>query len=360
MSEYFINKDISLAKTLPGRFYQDKEVFKKIIKTAFKTSWQLVGHKSLLPENGCCYPFELLKDSISEPLILVREEEGINCLSNVCTHRGKILVENPGKFKFISCGYHGRCFNLNGSLRSMPEFKEVKDFPSANDHLSKLPVRELGIFLFTSLSPEIEFEKIFKPILERMSWFPFDKLQYSSENAATYHINAHWTLYCDNYLEGFHVPFVHPALDACLDYDNYDTILYDYCNLQLGVAEEGNICFEIPENAEDFGKKIYAYYWWVFPNLMINIYTWGISVNIVEPINMRETRVRFQTYFLEGKESEFSKELLHHTEMEDEQIVNSVQKGLSSQLYKEGRFSVKREKGVHHFQSLLVSTLNEK
>ena len=360
MPVYTIDQDISLAKTLPGSFYRDQEAFDRLVEKAFLPSWQWIGDKAMLPESGYCYPFELLKDSLSEPLVLVREDDKISCLSNVCTHRGKILLEKPGKYKFISCGYHGRCFHLDGKFRSMPEFKEVKDFPSDSDHLKNLIVKNLGNLWFSSLSPEHDFEIIFKPILERMFWFDFDKLYFSSENSATYNIDAHWALYCDNYLEGFHVPFVHPALDACLDYENYDTICYDYCNLQLGIADEKSDCFNLPENAQDFGKRIYAYYWWIFPNIMINIYTWGVSVNIVEPKSLRETRVRFMTYFLEGRESEFSKDMLHKTEMEDELVVNSVQKGLSSRLYQHGRFSVERERGVHHFQSLLVSVLNKR
>jgi len=85
-------------------------------------------------------------------------------------------------------------------------------------------------------------------------------------------LEANWALYCDNYLEGFHVAYVHPALNNALDMKNYTYELFPYCNLQLGVASEGEPCFDIPEGAQDYGKNIYAYYWHVFPNLMFNFY----------------------------------------------------------------------------------------
>ncbi len=357
---YYIDSDIKKAKTLPGTFYSNNEAYHKLIDNVFLKSWQYIGHSDLIQENNFCYPFEFLPDSLSEPLLLNRDKEGtLRCMSNVCTHRGKIIVEQPKKMHYITCGYHGRCFHLDGKFRSMPEFKETENFPNEEDDLTNLPLKNLGVFLFTSLSPKFDFKRLFSPITERLFWFPFDDLIFDETSSATYFIDAHWALYCDNYLEGFHVPFVHPGLGANLDYNEYDTEVFEFCNLQLGVADPSADAFYLPENSKDYGKRIYAYYWWIFPNLMLNIYTWGVSVNIVEPISINKTRVKFLTYLLPGATSKgFSKEMLHQTEMEDEAVVISVNKGLKSRLYKNGRFSPTREQGVHHFHKLLADVLN--
>lgn len=353
-----INPDIKEAHTLPASFYQNKAVYHKILENAFIPSWQWVGDNEMLQTYNC-YPISLLKGSINEPLLLTLDKDNtIRCMSNVCTHRGKILIEEPKKSRLISCGYHGRCFNLNGQFRSMPEFKEAKNFPSEADHLPQLSVKKLGNLLFTSLAPTVDFETVFEPILKRMNWFPFDKLRYSHAGHRDYETNAHWALYVDNYLEGFHVPFVHPALGARLDYANYTTELFDYCNLQVGAASDDASAFELPSHSPDYGQRIHAYYWWIFPNIMLNIYTWGISINVVEPMGLEKTRISFRTYLLEGKtEADFSGDVVHQTELEDEEVVESVQQGLKSRLYNKGRFSPKREQCVHHFHQLLSKTL---
>jgi choline monooxygenase len=352
---FFVDKDIRKATTLPSSFYKSQVIFNQLLEQLFVPSWQFIGHADLLPSPAYAYPFMLLEDSLDEPLVLVRDKENeLRCLSNVCTHRGMFLIDQPGKYRLLSCKYHGRAFNLDGQFRSMPEFKEAENFPSEMDHLPKLPLEKLGNFLFTALEPTLDFKTVFQPILDRMAWFPFQDLVYRPEESRTYTIKTHWALYCDNYLEGFHVPFVHPSLNDALDYKEYDTEIFDYCNLQLGVASEGTPSFQLPEDSVDYGKNILAYYWWVFPNLMLNIYTWGISVNIVEPIDLHTTRVVFKTYLFDDERSnDFNQQDLHDTEMEDEEVVERVHKGLQSRLYKHGRFSPTKEKGVHHFHSLL-------
>ncbi len=354
-----IDPDIRKATTLPATFYKSQAVYEQLLQNVLLPSWQFVGETQLLPERAYAYPFMLLEDSLEEPLMLVRDkDDAMHCLSNICTHRGMFLVDRPGKYRLLSCKYHGRCFDLNGQFRSMPEFQEAKNFPSEADNLPALKLHKMGAFFFTSLAPKLDFETVFQPILDRMSWFPFDDLVYNEAGSDVYTIKTHWALYCDNYLEGFHVPFVHPALNQALDYKEYDTEIFDYCNLQLGVASEGAPTFDLPVDSPDFGKGIMAYYWWVFPNMMFNFYTWGLSVNIVEPIDRQHTRVVFKTYLFDDERGHgFCKKDLHDTELEDEEVVERVHIGLQSSLYKQGRFSPTKERGVHHFHRLLAAAL---
>jgi choline monooxygenase len=357
--QFHIDADIRKATTLPASFYKSQPVYEQLQAQVLIPSWQFIGDIGLLPELAYAHPFLLLEDSINEPLLLVKDkDDSIYCMSNVCTHRGMFLIDKPGKYRLLSCKYHGRCFHLNGQFKSMPEFKEAENFPAERDNLHALTLGKLGNFLFTSLSPNLDFEAIFRPIMDRMFWFPFDDLVYSEAGSDVYNIKTHWALYCDNYLEGFHVPFVHPALNNALDYSEYDTELFDYCNLQVGVASEGSPVFDLPVESPDYGKKIMAYYWWVYPNMMFNFYTWGVSVNIVEPIDANNTRVIFKTYLFNDERSKgFSKKDIHDTELEDEEVVERVHIGLQSSLYKHGRFSPKRERGVHHFHRLLAEAL---
>jgi phenylpropionate dioxygenase-like ring-hydroxylating dioxygenase large terminal subunit len=292
-------------------------------------------------------------------LVLTRQRDGtLYCLSNVCTHRGKLIVEKPGHSTMLRCGYHGRCFRLDGTFKSMPEFSETIGFPTQADDLTKVAIREWLGLLFVSLHPSLDFEKMIRPIQERVRGLPPDTLEFSQEGSRDYLVNAHWALYCDNYLEGFHVPFVHPALNQALDLKKYDYELFPYGNLQIGIAEEGEPHFELPENSPDFGRKIYAYYFWLFPNLMFNFYPWGLSLNVVEPLNHRQSKVRFRTYRFKNVPLEREPNKIEATEQEDEAVVESVQLGIQSRFYKKGRFSPSMEKAVHHFHLLVDDFLS--
>jgi choline monooxygenase len=278
----------------------------------------------------------------------------------VCTHRANIIAQQPGKGKSIVCGYHGRKFDLDGTFMFMPEFEAAENFPRPCDSLKKFPLKQWSKFLFTSIDPDFDFDNVLSTMNERVGFLPLSDFKFESSLSKDYLVNAHWALYCDNYLEGFHIPFVHKDLNAVLDYNNYATLLYDHCNLQIGYAKDGEEIFDLPTNHIDHGKKIGAYYYWLFPNMMFNFYPWGLSINIIKPITQDKTKVSFLTYvYDETKLHSGAGALLDKVEREDEYVVEGVHKGLLSSAYTTGRFSPVREQGVHHFHSLLAKFLNK-
>jgi choline monooxygenase len=358
--KFSIDTDISRASTLPASFYRDPEVFRAIRDKVFYRSWQWVGDVSLLDAAPSAYPFVLLEGYLDEPMVLTRESSGaIHCLSNVCTHRGYLVVPKAGKASKLICGYHGRRFRINGEFEHMPEFRETRDFPRPCDNLHSFPLRQWGPLLFAGLDPAFDFQQVIDVMNERVGFLPLDQLKEDPGRAKEYHIDAHWALYCDNYLEGFHIPFVHNDLNAVLEYTDYETICYGHLNLQIGYAQSGEDVFDLPEGHPDYGKNIGAYYYWVFPNMMFNFYPWGLSVNLVRPLGMDRTRVSFRSYVLDAsKLDRGAGSGLDKVEMEDEEVVEGVHMGLRSRFYRAGRFSPTREQGVHHFHSLLAAFLN--
>jgi choline monooxygenase len=360
MSKFFVHADISMAKTLDTDFYNRQEYFEQAKERIFADSWQFIGSTDLVKEPGALYPFSLLDHYISEPLMISKDIEGkIHCLSNVCTHRGNLLVYEACKSAHIRCRYHGRLFQLDGRMTSMPEFKEVKDFPTEADNLKQLPLFQWGNLLFTSLTNAIEPEKFFGEMIERLSWLPLHEFEYCPEFSKEYHVNASWALYCENYLEGFHIPFVHAGLNSVIDYGSYTTEIFKYCSLQLGIAKGDEDCFNLPESSPDYGKNIAAYYFWVFPNMMFNFYPWGLSINVVQPLGVDRTKVSFYTHM--WKEEKYNRGAgsdLDKVEMEDEEVVQNVQKGIRSRFYDHGRYSVTREQGTHHFHRLIADFMN--
>jgi choline monooxygenase len=360
MLTFSIQPDIRHAATLPGWFYKSAAVFEQVKEKIFAATWLYAADAAAVAEPMSVYPVTLLQGVLDEPLVFTKDSDGNpHCLSNVCTHRGKIIVEQAGKNRMLTCGYHGRCFRLDGSYKSMPEFEEVANFPSPADDLTRVPFAEWLGMLFVSLNPVVSFADLIRPIQERLSWMPLETLTFNAESSRDYLVNANWALYCDNYLEGFHIPFVHPALNQALDFDSYGYEIFDYCNLQLGIAKDDQPVFDIPPGAPDFGRKIYAYYYWLFPNLMLNFYPWGLSLNVVEPLSHQRTRIRFRTYYFGN--TIFNREInrIDQTELEDEAVVESVQRGLQSRFYHSGRFSPTQEQGVHHFHGLVAKFIKE-
>jgi choline monooxygenase len=360
MKKFSINPDITRAETFPAEFYRSDTVFDLLKDKVFLKSWQWIGDTGLLPLSNYTHPFTLLDNYLTEPLVLTKNSnDEISCLSNVCTQRGNQVVHNPGKAKKMVCMYHGRRFDLAGNFEFMPEFKDAKEFPRPCEGLPNFPLEQWGPFLFTALEPSFSFRDVLQDLDERIGFLPLDQFKFDSSRSKDYLVNAHWALYCDNYLEGFHIPFVHNDLNAVLDYGSYETVLYDYANLQIGYSDSASETFDLPKGHIDYGKQVAAYYFWVFPNMMFNFYPWGLSINIVRPITKARTKVSFLTYiFDESKLEKGAGALLDKVEREDEFVVEGVQKGVSSRYYKAGRFSPTREQGVHHFQRLLTDFLN--
>jgi choline monooxygenase len=357
---FSIETDISKAETLPASFYKNKDVFELLKEKVFLKSWQWIGDENLVKLPQSVHPFVLLDGYLTEPLLITKElDETIHCLSNVCTHRGNLVALNPGKSKKLICTYHGRRFGLDGSYQSMPEFEQVKNFPRPCDSLHKLPIERWGPLLFAGLNPDFEFSSVIKKMKERVGFLPLDDFFLDPVLSKDFLVHAHWALYCDNYLEGFHVPFVHEELSKVLDYGSYKTEIYDYCNLQIGYTDDATEVFDLPEGHPDYGKNVGAYYYWVFPNMMFNFYPWGLSINVVKPLDINRTKVSFISYVYDpSKLDKGAGSGLEKVQREDEFVVENVQKGVNSSFYKAGRFSPTREQGVHHFHRLLEKFIN--
>lgn len=347
MSIFDINPDIEYAETLSSKFYTDEKFFGESKEKIFARSWQLIGTTD---EIRNVKPFTVLENYLDEPVLITRSNGELNCFSNVCTHRGKILVERECRADKIRCGYHGRRFDLDGEFLSMPEFEGAKNFPTELDDLPKIPFAVWGKFLFASMNPLASFDEFTAEIKMRLENINLENLRFSA--AKDYTVKAHWALYCENYLEGFHLPFVHSGLNQAIDYGSYTTETFRFASLQTGVAKSSADAF-------DFDRKIAALYFFIFPNLMLNFYPWGLSVNIVKPLAKDLTRVSYLTFVSdEMKLKTGAGADLETVELEDQAIVESVQKGINSRFYERGRYSPTREQGTHHFHRLIADFMN--
>ena len=356
-----IDPEVSRARTLPAALFRDPAAFREQIERVLARSWHLVAsHDGALPARTAT-PLVLLPGTLDEPLLHVREDEGEGLLlSNVCTHRGNLLCPAPcpvgaGKAGSLRCGYHGRRFDLRGRATHMPAFAGVP-FPEERDHLPRVPCGRFGGMTFASVTPAVSFEDWIGPLRAWLSFVPWSALV--PETPRDYEVNAHFALYCDNYLEGFHIPFVHPGLASQLDYGAYRTELFPWGTLQIGVAKGDDHTLDLPADHPAAGERVAALYAWLFPCTMINVYPWGVSLNVITPLAHDRTRVTFVSLVRPdaGGRAGAGGDL-HQVELADEAVVEAVARGVRSRFYESGRFSPTEERGVHHAHRLFGELL---
>jgi choline monooxygenase len=354
-----IHEDIREAQTLPARVYSDPAIFELERERVFAPSWQFITDSSHVKVPGQVHPFTLLEGAIDEPLMFARDrEDKLHCMSNVCTHRGHTVCEGDGVENVLRCRYHGRRFGLDGKFQFMPEFEQAKRFPSPADDLPQVPFAAWENFLFASLEPATPFDQVIREMRERCAWMPLRQAAFDASRSREYRVRANWALYCDNFLEGFHIPFVHAGLSKALDYGAYRTELFPGGSLQVGVASGDEDVFKFPASSPDHGQSIAAYWFWIYPNTMFNFYPWGVSINVVRPLGVAETRVSFMSYVWDASRLDRGAgATLDRVEREDEAIVERVQIGTAARLYDRGRYSPTREQGVHHFHRMLARDL---
>jgi choline monooxygenase len=342
--------DVRRAGTLNERLHYDPDAHALAVEKIFARSWQLVP---IAEPSRAIEPFTLLDGSLDEPLVLTGTGHDRRVLSNVCTHRGALLAETCSDQTALRCRYHGRQFDLLGGMTKCPGFEEAADFPRPSDDLRGLPLHQVGPLRFTGIDPVVSFDEWSAPLRRTLAEYEGETFEFDPTSSRVFEIDAAWALYCENFLEGFHIPFVHPDLNRGLDFSRYRTELEPYAVRQLGV-DSGDEVRLVSRPGED----VVADYLWLYPNLMVNGYAWGISVNLVEPMGPGRCRVRYLRWVARPElVGQGVGGALDTVEIEDQEVVLSVQKGVRSRLYPGGRFAPKLETGPHHFQRLMSADL---
>jgi choline monooxygenase len=295
-----------------------------------------------------------------EPLIVVRDEAAeLRVLSNVCRHRAGPVACGSGRRRSFQCAYHGWSYGLDGRLLGTPEFEGVFGFDRERVALPRFRAAAWGGFVFVNLdlgTPALD--EVLGAVAERIRPQRVEGLTF--RRRIDYEVACNWKVYVDNYLEGYHIPLVHPALFRELDYKAYRVETARWSSRQHAPLRREGEVFAGGRDGEDE-----AFYYWVFPNLMLNFYPGNLQTNLVVPLGPERTLTRFEWYVAEPLEAaaerafEKSVALSEQVQREDMAICEAVQRGLRSATYHQGRYSVLRENGVHHFHGLLSRYVTE-
>jgi choline monooxygenase len=177
----------------------------------------------------------------------------------------------------------------------------------------------------------------------------------------TYDMKCNWKTYVDNYLEGYHLPSVHPGLNRELDYDAYVVEPYPHHVRQFSPIRGAQPGDETPRRYQEASENLTTDYFWVFPNWMLNCYPDNVSLNIVLPLEPERSLAIFEWYLPEkdhgAPAAKASVEFSNQIQIEDVAICETVQKNLRSRSYSRGRFSVKQERGVHAFHCMYAEAM---
>jgi len=348
--------DLEDAHTLPACMYTDEAFVQLDQGILLANSWQLVAHISQLSKPGDHVVSEVGKN----PILIVRNKTGqIKGFHNVCRHRAGPIATTNGNRPQLSCRYHGWTYDLDGQLTSAPEMTTTPNFDVCQHHLPPVSLSTWQGLIFANVAKAsegieaaapAELSTVMAGIAETIA--PVDLSSWTFSHRQEYLIQCNWKAYMDNYLEGYHLPIVHPGLNKLLDYRSYEITLAPWYSYQYSPLEDT----AADKNFYGSGK---AHYFCVFPNLMLNILPGRLQTNVVTPLTKNTCKVVFESYYPDinsaASQKMIAQDLAFSDEIqaEDIAICEAVQKGLASGTYESGRLNMKRENAVFHYQEII-------
>jgi choline monooxygenase len=360
---FCIDPDVARAWTLPSSLYTAPAVLEAEKERIFGRTWQVVGHRDQVENAGDYFTMEL----VGEPLLIVRGTGGeLRGFYNVCRHRAGPPAEGCGSRKLFRCGYHGWTYGLDGSLISATEIEGVEGFRPEDFALVPVRVEEWFNFIFVNLDADARpLGESLGELPKQVEKFPFEGMKRFERR--TYEMNCNWKTYVDNYLEGYHLPSVHPGLNRELDYNAYTVEAHAEPPSQyvrqfspIRGAQAGDTP---PRRYAEAREDLTTDYFWIFPNWMLNCYPDNVSLNIVLPLAPERSLAIFEWYLPEKEHgsaaAKAAVEFSDQIQIEDVGICERVQKNLRSRSYSRGRFSVKQERGVHAFHRMYAEWMKE-
>jgi choline monooxygenase len=359
LDSYDAAAPLAQAYTIPAAWYTDPRVAHLELQSVFSRNWQAVGRLAQLEKPG-----DYITASVAnEPIVVVRGRDGkLRAFYNVCRHHAMTVMNEPcGHAEHMRCPYHGWTYNLEGELRGMTEFEGVKNFERADNGLVPVRVEPWENFVFVNLDPNAaSLHDFLGSLVKLVKPLGFGQLKFVERRS--YIQNCNWKVYVDNFLDGgYHVPHMHKGLNSVLDYTNYTIENVDRCCVQSSPV---SVDAKSEASAAATRKGDRAYYFWQYPNFMLNWYEGYLDTNLVLPLGVDRCQVIFDFYFGDTSEANmpYVRESMGVSELvqqEDIVICDGVQRGLSSRAYQAGRLSVRREAGEHLFHRLLAADLKD-
>ena len=360
LASYNDSAPLAEAYTIPAPWYTDARIADLEKENLFARTWQAVARTDQLEPTGA-YVTAVVA---GEPIVVVRGTDSkLRAFYNVCRHHAMIVMNEPcGRAQHLRCPYHGWTYSLEGELRGVTDFDGVCHFNRAQNGLVPLRVDTWENFIFVNLDLQAApLRDFLGPLVGLAQPLGFRKLQFVERRSYT--LQCNWKVYVDNFLDGgYHVPHMHKGLNSVLDYTNYTIENLDRCCVQSSPV---SVDSSSDASAAATRKGNRAFYFWQYPNFMLNWYEGYLDTNLIIPLAVDRCEVIFDFYFGDTSESQMpyireSIGVSERVQQEDIVICEGVQRGLGSRAYNAGRLSVRRETGEHLFHRLLARDLKSR
>ena len=348
------------SKSLRAEAYTEPRWFDTDLKSVIGKTWQWVCHVEKTRDPGAYVTVEIA----GQPIAVIRDKTGVlRGFYNVCKHRAHELLSGEGTTTRIMCPYHAWVYKLDGQLVRAPHTENLVDFDVNEICLDEVQVEEFCGFVFVNLDPKAIplAEQSGNLEIEVRHWAP-DVDQLTFGHRLTYDIKSNWKNVVDNFLECYHCPTAHKDFCDLVDMDTYKVTTHSiYSSHMADAGQHANSAYDVA-NAT---VKTHAV-WWLYPTTCLMRYPGRSSMIVLNIIPVGPDRT-LETYdfFLETPEPDameldairYLDEVL---QVEDIGLVESVQRGMSTPAFTQGRIvhdpdgSGKSEHAVHHFHGLLL------
>jgi len=359
------DRDPEKSYTLPAHYYTDPSIYEREKQAIFYKSWAYACHRSQVAEPSS-YATCMVAD---QNIAVMRGQDGVlRAFYNVCSHRAHELVKGCGRANIITCPYHAWTYHLDGRLRSAIGQKKVEGFEAQEFGLKPVRLEELNGFIFVNLDADAtSLASQTGNLATDMQGYCDNLAGLKFAHRETYELKANWKNVADNFLECYHCSVAHPAFVDLVDIKNYRTKTYGIYSSHISPpGRADNTAYKVPEGQEgNFAA------WWVWPNVTFNMFPGPANVTILHimPTGPETVLEHFDFFFLEDRPSEGEWQAINYIDQvlqpEDIGLVESVQRGLHSKGYSQGRLMVDKDRsynaehGLHHFHSLVLERLGD-
>lgn len=364
LSEHPVGDDALSGFTLPSRYYLDDAIFDEERRLIFYRNWHYAGHISQVRNPGDFVTARILDQSV----FVMRGRDGVlRGFYNVCQHRGHELFSGTGNAKAIVCPYHAWSYHEDGRLRHARNADQVKGFEVSELCLKTIQVEVFCGFVFVNLDPDATplaslAGDLAQDLEQRIDWLDDLAPVETSEFGGT-SIDAGWKVVVDNYLECYHCTPAHPDFSDMVDMSAYKMDTFKHWSRQLAPkTRPDNSAYVFDPNT---GMQTAAF-WYLWPSTTFNVLPGKPSMFVLSimPVSINSTTFVGHRYALDDTPDAGCTEYLNEVlGPEDKSLCESVQKGLSSRGYNQGRFMVDpllsgtAEHAVHHFHRLVLDAL---
>lgn len=359
-----LNADPASSYTLPARYYFDPANYVREREAVFARSWCYAGHLGALAQPGDYVTCRIADENI----LVIRGKDGVlRGFFNVCQHRAHELLKGSGRAKVITCPYHAWTYHADGRLRTARGSEQLPEFDKDEFCLKPVRVETLANFAFVNLDPGAPSLKSESGGLEdeiRAYCPELDTLVLARRKS--YAVGGNWKNSVDNFLECYHCHVAHSDFCDLVDMSTYRSVCHanysSHCGRSAGTDSRA-YRYSGDGRTQRFGS------WWLWPNLSIEVFPGSPNVNIFHhvPIGPEQSMHVFEFYLQSATPTAEQEDAIRYIDevlqVEDIALVESVQRGLKSRGYNQGRFIVDADRtdmsehAVHHFHTLVAQAM---